>query len=99
MDHDSHSLDWELRKNDVTDWSLGNKDWTGVSIRPVVIRNQVWIGFGASILKGVTVGDGAVIGANAVVTRDVPPYAVVAGNPARIIRILTPTPREAEAQP
>ncbi|MBX4860420.1 acyltransferase [Rhizobium bangladeshense] len=99
VDHDSHSLDWELRKNDVTDWSLGNKDWTGVSIRPVVIRNQVWIGFGASILKGVTVGDGAVIGANAVVTRDVPPYAVVAGNPARIIRILTPTPREAEAQP
>lgn len=90
VDHDSHSLDWNQRKNDVRDWGIGRKDWSGVAIRPVVIQDKVWIGFGASILKGVTVGEGAVIGAQAVVTRDVAPYTVVAGNPARIIRHITP---------
>jgi len=53
----------------------------------VVIGNDVWIGYKATILSGVTVGDGAVVGASALVTRDVPPYAVVGGNPARIIRM------------
>jgi len=53
----------------------------------VIIRNDVWIGYKATILSGVTVGDGAVVGARAVVTRDVPPYAIVGGNPARIIRL------------
>lgn len=51
-----------------------------------VIGNDVWIGYEACIMPGVTVADGAVIGARAVVTRDVPPYAVVAGNPARVVR-------------
>lgn len=53
---------------------------------PVVIGNNVWIGDKATVLSGVTIGDGAVVGANAVVTKDVPPYAVVAGNPARIVK-------------
>jgi acetyltransferase-like isoleucine patch superfamily enzyme len=52
----------------------------------VVIGNDVWIGYNVTILSGVTIGDGASIGACSVVTRDVPPYAVVAGNPAQIIR-------------
>ena len=52
---------------------------------PIIIGNDVWIGEKAIILKSVRVGDGAVIGAGAVVTKDVPPYSVVAGNPARII--------------
>jgi len=52
---------------------------------PVIIGNDVWIGYGATILSGVTVGDGAVIAAHAVVTKDVPPYAVVGGVPAKII--------------
>jgi acetyltransferase-like isoleucine patch superfamily enzyme len=51
-----------------------------------MIGNDVWIGFGATILSGVKIGDGAVIGARAVVTSYVPPYAVAAGNPARVIR-------------
>lgn len=54
------------------------------------IGNDVWIGLGAVILSGVLVGDGAVIGAGAVVGRSVPPYAVVVGNPARIIRYRFP---------
>ncbi|MCE8439324.1 type B chloramphenicol O-acetyltransferase [Rhodovulum sulfidophilum] len=51
-----------------------------------VIGNDVWIGSEAIIMPGVTIGDGAVIGTRAVVTRDVEPYAIVGGNPARIIR-------------
>ncbi|MGB3209077.1 MAG: CatB-related O-acetyltransferase [Desulforhopalus sp.] len=52
----------------------------------VVIGNDVWLCYGARILSGTTIGDGAVIGMNAVVTKDIPPYAVVVGNPAKIIR-------------
>jgi acetyltransferase-like isoleucine patch superfamily enzyme len=52
----------------------------------IVIGNDVWIGRGARILSGVTVGDGAAIGAYSVVSKDVRPYAIVAGNPAREVR-------------
>ena len=55
-------------------------------LSPVVIVNDVWIGFGALIKGGVNIADGAVIGAGAVVTKDVPPYAVVGGVPARVIK-------------
>jgi acetyltransferase-like isoleucine patch superfamily enzyme len=53
---------------------------------PTVIGNDVYIGVGAIVLSGVSIGDGAVVGAGAVVGKPVPPYAVVVGNPARIIR-------------
>jgi acetyltransferase-like isoleucine patch superfamily enzyme len=53
----------------------------------VVIGNDVWLARACTILSGVTVGDGAVVAAQAVVTRDVPPYAIVGGNPARVLRI------------
>ena len=52
----------------------------------VVIGNDVWIGFGATIMSGVTIGDGAIIAANALVAKDVPPYAIVGGNPAKVIK-------------
>ena len=52
----------------------------------IVIGNDVWIGFEAVILAGVTIGDGAIIGARAVVTKDVPPYTIVGGVPAKSIR-------------
>lgn len=86
VDHDSHSVLPEHRIRDVGDWANGSKEWTHVRVSPVTIDDQVWIGFGASILKGVHIGRGAVIAAQSVVTRDVPPGAVVAGNPARIVR-------------
>lgn len=88
VDHDSHSLNFADRKDDVRAWRHGQKDWSHVTISPVTICNKAWIGFGVSILKGVTIGEGAVIGAKSVVTRDIPPWAVVAGNPARILRTL-----------
>jgi acetyltransferase-like isoleucine patch superfamily enzyme len=59
----------------------------GIYKRDVVIGNNVWIGYGACILRGVTVGDNAIIGTSAVVTADVPANAVVAGVPARVIRM------------
>jgi len=52
----------------------------------VIIGNDVWIGHGAIILSGVRIGDGAVIGAQAVLSRDVPAYAIIGGNPARVLR-------------
>ncbi|MGI5522217.1 acyltransferase [Micromonospora sp. CA-259024] len=58
--------------------------------RGVVIADDVWVGTRAVILHGVTIGRGAVIGAGAVVTRSVPPYAVAAGNPARVLRLRWP---------
>lgn len=86
VDHNSHALDWHGRAQDVARWKQGQKDWREVKVAPVFIGSKVWIGFGAAILKGVQIGEGAVIGAHAVVTRNVPAYAVVAGNPARIVQ-------------
>lgn len=54
--------------------------------KKTIIGNDVWIGANANIKKGVTIGDGAVIGMNTVVTKDVPPYAIVVGNPGKIIK-------------
>lgn len=59
----------------------------------VVVGNDVWIADGATILSGVSIGDGAVIGSSAMVVKDVPPYAIVAGNPATVVKY-----RFAEAQ-
>jgi acetyltransferase-like isoleucine patch superfamily enzyme len=59
-----------------------------IPARPIHIERNVWIGFDACVLPGVTIGEGSVVGARAVVTEDVPPGTVVAGNPARVIREL-----------
>lgn len=80
----------------VTDNSHGATDFESLQMRPaerklfskgpVVIGRNVWIGDKATILPGVTIGEGAVVAANAVVSKDVPAYCVVAGNPAKVIK-------------
>lgn len=62
------------------------RDGLPCSKGPITIGSDVWIGTDALILSGVNVGDGAIIAARSVVTRDIPPYAIVAGVPARVIR-------------
>jgi acetyltransferase-like isoleucine patch superfamily enzyme len=94
MDNDAHSLLWEERKNDVKDWKRGldenligkYKNWEKVKKEKIEIKDKAWIGFNSIILKGVTIGECAVVASGSVVTKDVPDYTVVAGNPAQIIK-------------
>jgi len=82
-----HRIDW-VTTYPFNVLSEAAKQYTGhpKTKGDVEIGSDVWIGTEALILSGVTIGDGAVIGARAVVARDVPPYAVVAGNPARLVK-------------
>ena len=77
-DHDGHSLDWKERR--------ANRALDKEDIRPVIIQDDAWLGEGVFVCKGVTIGRGAVVAARSVVTKDVPPFAVVAGNPAKAIK-------------
>jgi acetyltransferase-like isoleucine patch superfamily enzyme len=85
VDHNAHSIFFEKRRNDVREWYYGRKDWSVVTIKPVRIKDGAWIGFNSILLKGVTIGERAVVGAGSVVMRDVPASGVVMGNPARNI--------------
>ena len=85
----NHRVDW------VTTYPFGHIhrdvfDWHGqghpVSRGDINIGNDVWLCSGCTIMSGVTIGDGAVVAANATVVRDVPPYAIVGGNPAEVIK-------------
>lgn len=98
-DNNGHSYDIHRRVQDLLQAeddflavgsSAINKDWSGVKMAPIHIEDHVWVGQNAVILKGVTIGKGAIIGAFSVVTRDVEPWTVVAGNPARVVRSLSP---------
>jgi acetyltransferase-like isoleucine patch superfamily enzyme len=73
---------WDVQVMDSDSHSVDGLPHTA----PVVIGDRVWIGCRATVLKGVTIGDGAVVAAGSVVTRDVPARALVAGNPARLVR-------------
>lgn len=77
-DNDGHPLDPDRR--------AAGEPVALADLRPVTIEDGAWVGTRAVILKGVTVGRGAIVAAGAVVTRCVPPYALVAGNPARVVR-------------
>ena len=65
-------------------------DWRRSS--PVVLEHDVWVGHGAVVLPGLRIGTGAAIGAGTIVTKDVPPFAVVVGNPGRVLRLRFPEP-------
>ena len=104
VDHDSHSINWDIRSNDVQNWreglitgdltgAAGRKDWGMIGMAPVIIKDKVWIGFNSIVLKGVTIGEGSVVAAGSVVTKDVPAWTLVGGNPARVIKDL-PKPVE-----
>ena len=69
-------------------FSNDNWSWKWAESAPVVIEDNVWIGQYCTILKGVTIGKGSVVGTRAVVTKDVPPYSIVAGNPAKVVKML-----------
>jgi acetyltransferase-like isoleucine patch superfamily enzyme len=99
MDNDAHSLDWDARADDAMifladylenpDNALRNKPWDAVPRASITIGSKSWIGFKASILKGVSVGERAIVAAASVVTRSVPPSCVAAGNPARVVHRLS----------
>ena len=66
----------------------GKWGWEYSDKAPVVIEDNVWIGERSTILKGVTIGKGSIIGCDSVVTRSIPPYSIAAGNPSRIVKTL-----------
>lgn len=102
IDSNSHSIYYEERKNDIMIAYENSKiptygekrrqcftipkNWSKVQSAPIKICDKVWIGFNTIILKGVTIGEGAVVAAGSVVTKDVEPYTIVGGNPAKIIK-------------
>jgi len=96
-DHNSHSLDYKERQKDIMNqneayraglYFTHNKEWDCVKSGKIVIEDNVWIGFDSVILKGITIGEGAIIGARSVVRQDIEPWTVVAGNPAVVIKRL-----------
>jgi acetyltransferase-like isoleucine patch superfamily enzyme len=86
-DNNSHPTDWKERRLHTEHIILKGHPTTGINLndKPIVIMDDAWIGFNAAIMKGVTIGKGAVVGACSVVTKDVPDHAIVVGNPARIV--------------
>ena len=84
---DNHNIIYSLRKNDCQDWKNNEyHNWEITPKAPIKICKGAWIGAKVIILKGITVGEGAVVGAGSVVTKNVEPYTIVAGSPARLIR-------------
>lgn len=93
-DNNSYSVVWQERQHNVRDWKRGMdenkidfyKNWANVKKSKVVIKDKAWIGFNSIILKGITIGEGSIVAAGSVVTKDVAPFTVVAGNPSVVVK-------------
>jgi maltose O-acetyltransferase len=90
IDSDSHELNYVERDESFKRMFIEGHPLTkgNVMVAPIIIEDHAWISYNVSILKGVTIGKGAIIGAGSVVTKDVLPFTVYAGNPAKFIRNL-----------
>jgi acetyltransferase-like isoleucine patch superfamily enzyme len=88
IDTNAHSLRSAERKQDVLDWKKGPqfKDWSRVESQKVVIGPSCWLGFKSIVMKGVRLGDGCVVAAGSVVTKNFEPFSVIGGNPASFIK-------------
>lgn len=95
IDTDSHSMNYLDRENDITQLLtdlrregkfIEHKNWDVVKSQPIKICDHAWIGMRSIVLKGVTIGEGAIVAAGSVVTSDVPAWTIVGGNPARAIK-------------
>lgn len=95
MDSDLHPRSAQARKWIAQNWADGQFPdvYSNVNSKPVVLRPHAWIGYGSAILKGTTVGEGAIVGAGSIVTKNVEPWTIVFGNPARFIREIPPNER------
>ena len=92
MDNDSHSMSAAKRRQEsIRQFERQETvEYSDVASAPVRIENDVWIGLKSTVLKGVTIGRGAIVAAGSVVTKNVEPYTLVAGNPAKFVRKLEP---------
>jgi acetyltransferase-like isoleucine patch superfamily enzyme len=92
FDNDTHPFDMAARhRHYLSIASHGHPEEIDLGEAPVVVEDDAWIAAKAMVLKGVTIGRGAVVGSGSVVTRDVEPFTVVVGNPARLVRQLDPS--------
>lgn len=83
---DNHRVDWISTYPFNVKWKLDNIEGHPVSSKDIIVGNDVWIGRDVTLLGGTVIGDGAVIGACSVIAGKIPPYSVVVGNPARVIK-------------
>lgn len=88
MDSDAHNLDWRIRDSGEMFSATETLDGHTAKCAPIVIEDHVLIGARSIILKGVTIGEGSVIGAGSVVVKDIPAHSIAAGNPCRVIKRL-----------
>lgn len=101
MDNNNHPVNPDDRRmKSLTEKGSDLRKWKHSKALPVVIGPNVWVGSFARVCKGVTIGENSIVAANAVVTKDVPPNCIVAGNPARIVKTgIDKTPRVFKEDP
>jgi acetyltransferase-like isoleucine patch superfamily enzyme len=90
FDNNSHPINYkERRQHFLNIINSGHPNTIDLQEKEIIIEDDVWIGFNSTILKGVRVGEGSIIAASSLVTNDVPPFTLVAGHPAKVIKTLS----------